>query len=356
MGFGWDAMRDPCDDAVRAAVGQLRVALRELRAAPHERRGAAGSDGNAWAAADVAVHEARKALRRTRAMAELLRPLAFADVAGDLVDAVRGARRRLSETRDAAVLPAALRAAWRERVGPDGVREGRPPGSAVAPLRALLEGERDGASTRIEPETVAAIAAALEGARHDLRLLRAAARAAGGDLEPLGRGLRRMHRRACAAGEAARVAVAAAAAGDATARDDASVVDATADAGGDALHDARKRFKELGYVMRWWAPAWRRPIEAWLVEVDALGDLIGADHDQVVLRSRLPALVGGLDGELLTQVLACSERRSARLRAKATRSLVWLTAEPSGAFVARHLAYMAAARMMGRCRRSSSTT
>jgi fermentation-respiration switch protein FrsA (DUF1100 family) len=96
--------------------------------------------------------------------------------------------------------------------------------------------------------------------------------------------------------------------------------------------------------MRWWAPAWRRPIEAWLVEVDALGDLIGADHDQVILRSRLPALVGSVDGALVAQVLAGSERRSARLRAKAARSLVRLAAEPSGAFVARHLAYMAAAR------------
>ncbi len=364
MGFGWDATRDPCDDAVRAAVGQLRVALRELRrAAASDPAGSAAAGGSIDADtrvdADLAVHEARKALRRARAMAELLRPLAGADVARDLIDAVRGARRRLAEARDAAVLPAALRAAWRERVGPGGVREGRPPGSAVAPLRLLLEGERGAAPTRVEPETVAAIAADLEGARHDLRLLHAAARAAGGDLEPLGRGLRRMHRRARAAGEAARAAVDAAASdaashdavargdadGVAVVRDGAAVVcDGAAVVCDGALHDARKRFKELGYVMRWWAPAWRRPIEAWLQEVDALVDVIGADHDQVILRSRLPALEGAVDGDLLARVLVASERRSAGLRAKAARNLARLTAEPSGAFAARHLAYLASAR------------
>jgi CHAD domain-containing protein len=211
-------------------------------------------------------------------------------------------------------------------VGPTGGREGRASGAAIAPLRALLEAAGEPAATRVDPAVAAAVAAALEGARHDLRRLHAAARDAGGDLEPLGRGLRRMHRRA-------RAAAAVAAAGAGAARDD-------------ALHDARKRFKELGYVMRWWAPAWRGPIEAWLAEADALGDLIGADHDQVVLRSRLPALEGAVDGEILAQVLVGSERRSARLRAKAGRSLTRLAAEPSDAFVARHLAYLAAARAL----------
>jgi len=337
MAFGWNPTRDPCDDAVRAAAGQLRVALRAVRRAagsgPAGPAGADGSsDGATRAAADTAVHEARKSLRRCRALAELLRPLADGDRGGDLIASLRGARRLLSDARDDAVLRAALRAAWRERVGPAGGREGRTPGSAIAPLRALLEGTRGPASVRVDPAVAAALAAALEGARHDLKRLHAAARAVGCDLEPLGRGLRRMHRRARAAADVAVAAVGADGKGVA-ARDD-------------ALHDARKRLKELGYVMRWWAPAWRGPIEAWLDEVDALGDLIGADHDQVVLRARLQALAGAVDGELLAQVLAASERRSARLRAKAGRGLTRLAAEPSGAFVARHLAVLAAARAL----------
>jgi CHAD domain-containing protein len=325
MGFGWDTTRDPCDDAVRAAAGQLRIALRELRGAGRARRGAA--ERGARPDADAAVHEARKALRRARAMAELLRPLAGADLAGDLVDAVRGARRRLSTARDDAVLPAALGAACGERGDPGDAGAGGPPGSAIAPLRALLAPEGGGAQAGVDPETVAAIAAALEGARHDLTRLHAVARAAGGDLEPLGRGLRRMHRRARAAAGAAQAAVA-----------------AGSDTADDALHDARKRFKELAYAMRWWAPAWRRPIEAWLLEVDTLVDLIGVDHDQVVLRSRLRRLGDAVDGEVLARVYAGSERRSARLRGKAARALVRLAAEPSGAFVARHVGYMASAR------------
>ena len=321
MGFGWDPTRDPCDDAVRAAVGQLRVALREVRGALREQRGARTDPA-------VAVHEARKALRRCRALAELLRPLADGDRASDLIASLRGARRRLSDARDDAVLRAALRAAWRERVGPSGGREGRAPGAALAPLRAHLEATGEQPSAGLEPAVVATMTAELESARHDLKLLHAAARGVGGDPEPLARGLRRMHRRARAA-----AATAAAVVRDQVAHDD-------------ALHDARKRFKELGYVMRWWAPAWRGPIEAWLAEADALGDLIGADHDQVVLRSRLAALGDAVDGELLAQVLAGSERCSARLRAKAGRSLTRLAAEPSGAFVARHLAYLAAARAL----------
>ena len=343
MGFGWDPKRDPCDDAVRAAAGQLRVALREVRSALRVQRGtlrvqrgAAGSGpgaapagGNAHADPAVAVHEARKALRRCRALAELLRPLAAGDRASDLIASLRGARRRLSDVRDDAVLRAALRAAWRERLGPSGGREDRAPGAALAPLRARLEATGEQPSALLEPAMFATMTAELESARHDLKLLHAAAKGVGGDLEPLARGLRRMHRRARSA------AAAAAAAGgrDPVAHDV-------------ALHDARKRFKELGYVMRWWAPAWRGPIEAWLAEADALSDLIGADHDQVVLRSRLAALGDAVDGELLAQVVAGSERRSARLRAKAGRSLTRLAAEPSDAFVARHLAYMVAARAL----------
>lgn len=328
-GFGWDTTRDPCDDAVRAAVGQVRIALRELRGAA---RGAA--ERGTRPDADAAVHEARKALRRARGIAELLRPLAGADLAGDLVDAVRGARRRLSAARDDAVLPVALRAAWRERGGPGDGGEGGPPGPEVAALRTLLAPERADAPAGIDPETVAAIAADLEGARHDLARLHAVARAGGDDLDPLARGLRRMHRRARMAAGAARAVL-------------APGTDAEADT---ALHDARKRFKELGYVMRWWAPAWRRPIEAWLAEVDACVGLIGADHDQVVLRARLRTLGDAVDGELRARVLAGSERRSARLRGKAERALARLGAETSGAFVGRHIGYMAAARAWRRQR------
>jgi len=362
MAFAWDLARAPCADAVRAAAGQLRIALRELRGAAGRAPGVSG-DADALAAADAAVHEARKALRRARALAELLRPVAGDELAGDLVDAVRGARRRLSAARDGAVLPAALRAAWREREDPADARDGRASAATPAPVRAALLGDplEPGGGSVVAPEVVAAVAADLEGARHDLKRLHVAAAAAGGGPEPLGPGLRRMHRRARAA---ARTALAQLADAGAVREDAGPARDDPGDAGGDAgvgrdpagvdldaaMHDARKRTKELGYVMRWWAPAWRRPIEAWLLEADTLGDLIGADHDQVVLRSRLPALADVVDAELLAQVLAGSRRRGARLRQKAARALTRLAAEPSGAFVARHLAYMAAAQAWRRRR------
>ena len=324
MAFAWNKTREPLGDAVRATRAQVADAVRGLRVA------ARAGDPSALARA---VHEARKSLRRARALVDLLRPLLGAEAASDLAAGLRDARRHLSDARDATVVVAALRAAWKERAAgapaPAG-RRTRPPG--VAALRARLVGDRDAELAGVDAAAAITAVALLHDVQARLRAVAVATADGGstGTAPPdavLRRGLSRQHRRALAATRAA------------LARPD-----------DERLHDARKRWKELGYVMRWWAPAWPRVIEPWLVEVDALGDLIGEHHDQAVLRARLgePAVAAvaadaaGGDA-LVAEVRARSERRGARLRARALPVLARLAAEPTDAFVARHLAYLAAA-------------
>lgn len=327
MAFRVDITRDPLEEAVRAAARAVDAAGRALRA------GLRADDGAALAAA---VHEARKSLRRARAMAELLRPWLGGEAADDLIGVLRDARRRLAGARDADVLLEALREATRGR--------GDDPGPApddLAALRRWLTGERDAELARFDASALPAVQALLLDARRVLRV--AAARAAAattaedGGVEALAAGLARLHRRARRATRSA-----------------SAVVDT------DGLHRARRRWKELGYVVTWWSPAWPVPLRAWRDELDVVVDLLGRDHDQAVLQARLRAAgavdagpgadaVRWADPALRAAVAARSARQAARLRARALPRLHRLAAEPTGAFVERHAAYLAAARVADAC-------
>ena len=173
---------------------------------------------------------------------------------------------------------------------------------------------------------------------------RAAAQGQAADAgEALGRGLARLHRRARTAS-----------------------TEALAAPDVDRLHRARRRWKEVGYVVAWWSPAWPRALTAWLDDLDEVLDLLGRDHDQAVLRERIGSWPdGAIDGAglgvpggppvpdpatgpalapgSLAAAVARSEHRSARLRGRALPRLARLTAEPTGAFVARHVAYLRSA-------------
>lgn len=338
MGFRVDPTRDPLEGAVRAAARQVDAAARTLRAALR----AADVAGSA-----AAVHEARKALRRARSLVELLRPWWGREDAGDLTALLRDARRRLAGARDATVVVAALRDAARGREGPALAPE------AVAALRARLQGSRDAELARLDAAAVPPVLALLSDARPALRAAaeRAAAQGQAADAgEALGRGLARLHRRARAAS-----------------------TEALAAPDVDRLHRARRRWKEVGYVVAWWSPAWPRALKAWLDDLDEVLDLLGRDHDQAVLRERIgswrdvaiddagmavpggppapdaatgPALAPGS----VAAAVARSEHRSARLRGRALPRLARLTAEPTGAFVARHVAYLRSASAAARDR------
>lgn len=319
MALRWDVRRAVAEDAGRAARREVVAAARVLRAAS---RSPAGTPVPAASKAlATAVHEARKSLRRARALVELLRPALGKETATQLTTRLRSARRGLAAARDGTVVVDALRAAWRARAKGDVPRPAR---KARADLRARLVARRDAELASLDAAAVEAAAAALENVAADLGREERARLAAltAEDLDGAwARGLARLHRRAL---RATRVAL--------EVPDDAR------------LHAARRRWKELGYVVRWLAPAWPRVIEAWSTEVDELGDLIGNLHDQAVLRSRLAGLVAVTDAELLRDTAAASERHGERLRGLARPALARLAAERTGAFVDRHRAYVAAAR------------
>jgi len=351
MAFGWDGARDPYDAAVRAAAAEVQAARRVLRRAarraapvadPTVADGAVadgavadgavadpGSEAAERAAVDIAVHDARKSLRRARALVDWLRPLIDEEAGDTLAARLRDARRRLGLARDGAVLLPALTSAWLE--GPAAPSAGGGRLAAVradlAPLMALWGSMRAGGVALFAGDAAGyrALDAELRRARTDLRALRWHR----DDGALLGRGLDRLHRRAVAAGR------------DALERPDAA-----------ALHRARRRWKALAEVVRWLRPAWPRPIGAWLDEVDEVTDMLGEAHDQVLLRERLAVVGTAVGAALAARVLAGSERRSERLARAALPTLARLVAEPTGAFVARHRAYAAAAR---RARRSAGS-
>jgi CHAD domain-containing protein len=363
MAFGWDLARDPYDAAVRAAAAEVQAARRVLRRASR-RAGIVGVDGPVGdgpvgdgsvgdgpvgdgsvadgpvgdgtvadprsdaalrATWDVAVHDARRRLRRARALVDWLRPL-IDEASGDaLAGRLRDARRRLGPARDAAVLLPALTSAWLEGAAAPAASGGRLAGvrADLAPLMALWGSMRDGGVALFAGDAAGcrALDAELRCARTDLRALRWHR----DDGALLGRGLARLHRRAVAAGR------------DALEWPDAG-----------ALHRARRRWKALAEVVRWLRPTWPRPIGAWLDEVDELTDLLGEAHDQALLRERVAAVGAAVDAALVARVRTGSERRAERLARAALPTLARLVAEPTEAFVGRHRAYAAAARRAGR--------
>jgi len=299
----------------RLADGLRRMALGQLDLAIELLEGAGGAMG-----ADEAVHETRKSLKRLRALMRLLE-----DELGEQAYAresalLRDAGRRLAGARDAEVLVDTL----------DDLL-GRHPGKLahrrdVARLRARLAAERDRASEMTLGETATRVQVV-----DDLRAARA--RVAGWSLsdrdgiqgvEPalkrVYRDGRRRHRRAARrSGDRAR-----------------------------AMHEWRKRVKDLRYAAemldrsgaegphgggrrggRSRKKSRRRREAAYIHRLasraDELGELIGAEHDLVLLSARVREEAQGARGadaagrptrKILLKLIA---RRRKRLRKRALR-------------------------------------
>lgn len=302
--FGLNADERPGVGLRRIALGQLDVAVEALR----------GSGGGS---PEERVHEARKALKRLRALLRLL-----VDELGERTyehesAVVRDVGRRLAGARDAEVLLSTL----------DGLLERQPKlgrRRGVQRLRARLRRERDGAAER-----ALAAGVGLDGALAELLALRmriAAWRLDGRDdlnaLAPAlariyGKGRRRM-RRAADAGRRSR---------------------------GRRLHEWRKRVKDLRYVAemleradaeapargkrakkaRRQARAQAKFVDDVAHRADELGELLGEEHDLAVLAERVrtearargaPRPPGRRSRKALLKAI---ERRRKRLRKRALR-------------------------------------
>ncbi|MDF1523127.1 MAG: CHAD domain-containing protein [Trueperaceae bacterium] len=270
-------------------------------------------DAPAAAAVETGVHEARKLLKRVRALLAFVRPVVGAE-ATDAFDArARDVGRRLSGTRDGAARVAALDRACG---GHDGVP------ARFEGLRAALLAARDARTEAfLRSDDVALAVDALQALADDLRALALPA----DGLKRWDRGLRRLIRRGRASLDAA-----------AASPDDAHA------------HAVRRRWKQLGYVLRWLAPACPDLMGPYARALETALTALGDDHDQVVLRARLERGVDGAAPEVLAEALEGSIAYGERRRAGALEALARLAAEPAKAFVARQRAYVAHGRGAGR--------
>ncbi|MGH2937100.1 MAG: CHAD domain-containing protein [Solirubrobacterales bacterium] len=266
-----------------AAAGVRRVIVGRLDKAAERLREAGDAEGDALA---EAIHAARKDLKKARAALRLVREELGEKTFKRENRALRDAARTLSASRDAEVKLATL----------DGLADGEgdvPPG-ATAPWREALESDRDrivGEESGGTQEAVAAIEAVAARAP-EWKL-----RADGWKL--LAPGL------------------------DAAYREGREAFAALGDSPDfEAVHDLRKRGKDLWYQLRLLRDAWQPVLEPTAEEVHDFTDLLGDHHDLAVLcidlvgreevdavqRETLRTLIEARQASLLASALAAGER------------------------------------------------
>lgn len=256
-----------------------------------------------------AVHDARKALKKTRSLLRLGRGTLESDGRRRENTALRHAGRLLSSARDAEVMLEAVDDLASRYAG-------RVPQTTFGAIRRHLEAERDPARRRLlESGLTDEVAEELKAVRariDDWSLRHGGWRA----LEP---GLERSYTRGRDA--LARV------------RSCPSVED---------LHDWRKRTKDLWYHLRMLKPASPGIVGGAAKEADELSKLLGDDHDLAVLRDSLERAAGlAVDVDAVLELI---DHRREQLQAQALPLGDRLYAEPPKVFVRRMQRYWKASR------------
>jgi CHAD domain-containing protein len=188
----------------------------------------------------AAVHDVRKRIKMLRGLIRLVRP-AFAAAEAEIA-VLRGAAQGLAPVRDAEVMVM--------------VHDRLTPG-AQGPLRAMLVARVEAA--RGSAGEMAAAVGAARGALGAMAGRTGGWRVRGPDDAVIRAALSRTLRRGAAA--------------MAEARD-------TREA--EALHDWRKRVKDLWYQTRLLAPVWPEAVGVWQAAADDLGERLGEHHDLAV--------------------------------------------------------------------------
>jgi CHAD domain-containing protein len=233
--------------------GIRRVLIEEIEDAARELEG--DSDSN-W---EEAVHEARKSVKKSRAALRLARQ-SIGPLYGQANTALRDIGRSLSEVRDGRVLVNTL----------DGLAEAfleRADDESFGRVRRTLVGRRDRDTRQAMAERIPEQAAE--------RTRRVAAVVARGPWKEAGwkfidGGLRREYRRGRSA-----------------------LADAIDDPRGETIHAWRKRVKDRWYHLRLLKAGWPPVLKKEANEAHSLSDLLGDEHDLVVLQETLGADAGG---------------------------------------------------------------
>lgn len=288
MGYRFKRKQGVAENVRRIADQQARNALEQL-----SRRGDDLHDG---------VHRARKCFKKIRGLLRIVRP-ALGDAYSRENAAFRDIGRELSALRDAQARIEcfdALVEAFADELPPD----------AFAAFREPLETERDAAAQDHvhEAEVVTGAHAAVEEALDRLRELPVDS----GGFDAIRGGLAKTYRRG------RRAMARAYERGD-----------------DETFHEWRKRVKYLWYHVRLLQPAWKRPMKALRKELHALADLLGDDHDLVVLSQYLDTVAGEMDAQDVSALRALLDRRHDQLRTAAWPLGRRIYAEPPRRFVAR---------------------
>jgi CHAD domain-containing protein len=253
-----------------------------------------------------AVHDARKNVKKSRALLRLVRPALDRRTYRRENRTLRDAARTVAHVRDADVMVETV----------DALRErfvGQRPEAVFDALRAHFEQRAEAA----RPGPNAELGAELVEALRDV--------AARVDDWPL---------------DAADWPLAVKGAQRAYARGRSAFAVADADPTVENLHEWRKRVKDLWYHDRLLKPAWPGLLDAQAKEAHTLSDLLGDDHDLSVLTERLRDDPPTVD---VDDVLELIEQRRAELMAQARSLGRRVYAEKPKAFARRLRRYLEAA-------------
>jgi CHAD domain-containing protein len=262
----------------------------------------------------TAVHEARKHLKKTRALLRLVRPALGKQAYRAENDALRDTALLLSGTRDADVLA--------ETVGRLAEHAaGRLPADLFDALRDALAARAEAARARDDDDGAAAspLPTAIERLRAaELRVERWPLDDA--DWDTVIAGVARAYTRGCEALALAR---------------------ATPEP--ELLHAWRKRAKDLWYHQRLLGPVWPDVLGAQAEAAHRLSELLGDDHDLAVLAELLADDAAPLDPRVDAQraeLRALVAHRSGELRGQAFRLGLRVYAESPKAFARRLARYL----------------
>ena len=296
----------------QATRGQASLAVGRTHAA----QAADLQDEDAW---DEAVHGVRKRCKKVRAVARLCRD-ALDEAYQEVNRAFRDTARLVSAQRDAWTLveTATAMAARGASTLPDG--------DSAQDLQdvhaALVERYADVRATAVDDDLLAEVEVALQDAAAGIQgwpLPRDLA------AEDLAESIHRVHHRGRQ--------------GYLSLRD---TLGEDPDASGEDWHGWRKRVKYLWYQARLLEEAWPGPMEALADELDDLGDLLGEDHDLMVLVQVLRD-EGLADPAVVEQVAGTAAARRQAVRRDAADLAARIYAEDSDAFTDRMVAYLTAA-------------
>jgi len=262
---------DPAAGLGRIAAGRAEKAIEELRGTGEESDRA------------EAIHSARKDLKKLRSVLRLVRTELGGERFRAENDRYRGAARRLSASRDAEIKLATLTALARRF-------DGQLPGDSLTEWQEALSSGRTAAATdeALLGEIERAIGE-IEAGREEIGRWRLP----GGSWKLLDPGLERTYRRGRRAKQ-----------------------QAGALRNAEAVHEWRKRVKDLWYQLRIVQEAWPPILGAMADQAHGLAELLGEHHDLALLltdlegRRQLPrkeALAAAIDerqGELLDDALS----------------------------------------------------